>query len=108
MNCKDFEKQIPLFHEEMLSAKELKEFMAHIGECAECQEELAIHYLINEGIMRLEDGNAFDLQHLMASHMAKATALLKKRRMIQMAVYGFEVLLVLTIIVIMAIMFFSG
>jgi hypothetical protein len=35
MNCKDFEKQIPLFQEDALSIKELNEFMAHIGECPE-------------------------------------------------------------------------
>jgi t-SNARE complex subunit (syntaxin) len=101
MNCKDFEKQIPFFQEEALTLKELKEFMAHIDECKECQEELAIHYLINEGILRLEDGDAFDLQQIMDNHMERAMTQLKRRRSVQRFVYGIEGLIVIAIIVIL-------
>ena len=31
-------------------------------ECPGCKEELVIQFLVTEGMQRLEDGDAFDLQ----------------------------------------------
>ncbi len=62
MNCKDFEKMIPDFMEEKLNPKTLQQFVRHYDECENCREELAIQFLVMEGIQRLEEGSAFDLQ----------------------------------------------
>ncbi len=107
MNCKEIEKMIPFFQEDTLSTKELKTFMAHIDECPECKEELAIHYLINEGMLRLEDGSVFDLQKVMDSHMERARKRLKMRRILQMAVYGAEGLVVIAIAIILLLIAFK-
>jgi hypothetical protein len=101
INCRDFNKQIPLYQEEALSTKELKAFIAHISGCAECQEELAIRYLINDGLMRLEDGEAYDLQQIMDTHKVRAMNQLKKRRTLQRLVYGFQALLVIALIIVL-------
>jgi hypothetical protein len=107
-DCKDIIRLIPRYQAEALSTKELKAFLAHIDRCEECQEELAIHYLINEGIIRLEDGDAFDLPQIMDAHKARATAQLKRRSAMQMLVYIFEVLIVLAVITVLLLVFFIG
>ena len=62
MTCKEVEKTIPLFLEDDLDTDDLREFLEHIEQCKECEEELSIQFLVAEGMQRLEDGNAFDLQ----------------------------------------------
>lgn len=62
MDCKEFEKKIPAFISRDLAYKELKQFLEHMEHCPECREELTIQILISEGMIRLEEGNAFDLQ----------------------------------------------
>lgn len=99
MNCKEFEKQIPFYQEDNLSTKELIDFMAHMGECSACHEELAIHYLINEGIMHLEDGSAFDLQQIMNDHKERSRAQLKRRKTINRIIYSLEAAIVIVIVV---------
>ena len=52
MDCKEFERLIPDFIGNKLDYPSLKRFNRHMEHCTECQE----------GIQRLEDGGAFDLQ----------------------------------------------
>ncbi len=56
---------IPAYIEDELSADELKEFLDHIDVCPECKEELAIQFLITEGLNTLNTGDSFDLQSSM-------------------------------------------
>ncbi len=60
--CKEFEKLIPGFIGRKLDFPTLKRFYEHWEHCGECREELSIQFLVSEGMQRLEDGNAFDLQ----------------------------------------------
>lgn len=62
MECREFKKLIPGFIGRKLDYPTLKIFYEHRESCEECREELAIQFLVAEGIQRLEDGNAFDLQ----------------------------------------------
>ena len=62
MDCKEFESLIPDFIGRKMDYPTLKSFSEHIGKCEDCKEELVIQFLVSEGIQRLEDGNAFDLQ----------------------------------------------
>ena len=62
MNCKEFERLIPAFVNKSMDFRTLKKFEEHRTTCKACDEELVIQFLVNEGIQRLEDGNAFDLQ----------------------------------------------
>lgn len=72
MDCKEFEKLIPDYIAQKLPYVELKSFCRHAKECEECREELTIQYLTTEGIQRLEDGGAFDLQKELNQHEADA------------------------------------
>ena len=61
MECKEFEKRIPDFIKKKLDYITLKSFAEHVESCSKCREELTIQFLIDEGLIRLEEGNAFDL-----------------------------------------------
>ena len=62
MSCKEFEKLISGFIARKLDYLTLKRLSEHMEQCGSCKEELVIQFLVREGIQRLEDGNAFDLQ----------------------------------------------
>lgn len=62
MNCKEFETLVPEFINKKMDYGRTKMFMEHFKVCNQCKEELNIQFLVNEGLMRLEDGEAFDLQ----------------------------------------------
>lgn len=63
MECKEFEKQIPQFLKQKLDFFGIQRFCVHMDKCPKCKEELVIQFLITEGMARLEDGDAFDLQN---------------------------------------------
>lgn len=65
MNCKEFEELIQKFVDKKLDYATTKLFLEHMQNCTMCKEELNIQFLVNEGLVRLEEGEAFDLQHEM-------------------------------------------
>lgn len=72
MDCKEFEKLIPDFIARKTDYLTLKRFCEHIECCENCKEELTIKILVTEGIHRLEDGSAFDLQAEMRQRLEEA------------------------------------
>ena len=97
MDCKDFEKQMSAYNSNMLSTGELAAFIEHLDECSDCREELAIHYLANEGLSRLEEGSAFDLRRIMEDQRERSIAKLRRRRFTRRVIYGLEALIALEI-----------
>lgn len=71
MECKEFEKLIPGFIENKLDYSAMKRFSEHLEQCDNCKEELVIQFLVTEGVQRLEDGGAFDLQKEMDQRISK-------------------------------------
>lgn len=72
MNCNDFEILIPDYIEQKQDYPTLKCFIEHIEECPECREELTIQFLVTEGLKRMEDGNAINLQEEFQQRMEEA------------------------------------
>lgn len=72
MECKDFEKRIPDFIAKKMDYPTLKRFCEHVQQCPDCREELDIQFLVQEGMQRLEEGNAFDLQTELGQRMEEA------------------------------------
>lgn len=72
MDCKEFEKLIPDFIEKKMDFITLNQFNKHRKECPECKEELTIRFLVTEGIQRLEEGDAFDLQKELNQQLEEA------------------------------------
>ena len=72
MNCKRFEGLITYFVDRKLDYATMKQFMEHMNSCTQCKEELNIQFLVNEGLVRLEEGEAFDLQKEMHELLGSA------------------------------------
>ncbi len=72
MECKEFERLIPGFISKKLDYPTLKRFYEHVQHCGNCREELDIQFLVQEGMQRLEEGNAFDLQAELGQRMEEA------------------------------------
>lgn len=72
MDCKEFERLIPDFISDKLDYQSLKRFNSHMGYCENCREELTIQFLVTEGVQRLEDGSAFDLQGELRGHLEES------------------------------------
>ena len=72
LDCKECERLIPDFIEGNLEYFALKHFCDHIKSCQECKEELTIQFLVTEGMARLEDGDAFDLNRELDKRLEEA------------------------------------
>lgn len=100
MDCKEVIKMIPDFLNNKLNSRELRDFLKHMEECEECREELSIQFLVQEGMARLEEGNTFDLQKEFDWMMENARKRMRIRNVLNILVYGVEVLAIITIITI--------
>lgn len=106
MTCKDAEKLIPIFINNELNYRELEQFIDHIEDCPDCKEEMSIQFLITEGMARLEDGSAFDLNWELRNLMDVSKAKIKVHRGMQYLGIGIEIAaLIVILIVIMVILF---
>lgn len=77
MDCKEFERLIPDFIGRKLDYQTLIQFDKHMENCEECREELVIQLLVSEGMQRLEEGDAFDLQSELDERLAEAKRKIK-------------------------------
>lgn len=83
MECKEFEREIPAFIAGELDDKTMLEFLEHIEKCPDCKEELSIQVLVQEGMARLEDGSAFDLQKELERKMQEARKRIRRHRTVR-------------------------
>lgn len=83
MTCKEIEKQIPSFLNDSLDGDDLAEFVNHIKQCRDCEEELTIQYLSIEGLARLEEGASFSLDDELKSKISRADRRVKICRRIE-------------------------
>lgn len=72
MSCKEFERLIPEFLSGRMDYQSLMQFSEHMEGCKDCEEELVIQFLVSEGMQRLEEGNAFDLQRELQERLNEA------------------------------------
>lgn len=72
MDCKEFEKRIPDFLTHKMDFLTMGQFVSHMEECPGCSEELEIQFLVAEGMLRLEEGDAFDLQGELEMQLGEA------------------------------------
>lgn len=98
MNCTEFEKLIPVFLKQEMDYFTLKKFSEHMDSCEECHEELVIQFLVTEGLQRLEEGDAFDLQKELENQMEEAKNRVKYHSLFLYLVAGAEVAVISAII----------
>lgn len=76
-------KKIPAFISDELTFKELKRFLEHVENCPECKEELTIQVLVSEGMARLEEGGAFDLQEELDRRIENAKHRIRNHKLLR-------------------------
>ncbi|MGN0335345.1 MAG: anti-sigma factor [Lachnospiraceae bacterium] len=54
-DCKEVQKMVIPYINQELSDDELRRFVYHIENCAECREELEIYYIVYKGLMQLDE-----------------------------------------------------
>lgn len=55
MKCSDFQRRIPEIIKADVPDEELEEVLEHIQNCADCQDELEIYFVLNYGLSDEED-----------------------------------------------------
>ena len=55
MTCMEAEKMVIPYINDELSPGDMEEFLDHIEHCDNCREELEIHYLVDEGLKKLDE-----------------------------------------------------
>ena len=98
MDCKETRKNIYKFIEDELEGKELQNFIKHVTQCSECMDELAIQYLVTEGMQHLETENAFDLQNRLEKKMESAKKKIRARKRVIVFMYIMETLAILAVL----------
>ncbi|OON86063.1 hypothetical protein BXO88_09520 [Oribacterium sp. C9] len=61
MTCLDARKRIYDYLNNKLSDEELKSFIAHVGSCKECMEELRITHMVYSGVAELDSDKDSDI-----------------------------------------------
>ncbi|HKM04144.1 MAG TPA: zf-HC2 domain-containing protein [Lachnospiraceae bacterium] len=100
MNCKESEKLIGQFIRNELEDKELELFVLHTKSCKSCMEELSIQYLVEEGMNRLEEGGAFDLQGELEMKLMQSLTKARFRRRMQRFYFIAEVFAIIAIAIV--------
>ncbi len=102
MDCKEFEKRIPGFIKRKLDYVTLKAFIEHLEDCSKCREELTIQFLIDEGLVRLEEGSAFDLSYELRVRFHEADKKIHRNNLMITVgkVFEYIVMAVITVVVI--------
>ncbi len=100
MTCKEFEKIIPDYMQKKLDFMAEKQFVEHLHACPTCREELNIQFLVEEGLVRLEDGRAFDLQKEIKELLKESD---KKIRVHEKAVKSGKIVEVIIMVAVLAV-----
>ena len=58
MDCITFNKDIDAFIKGELCDEELNSFLLHLKGCRNCEEELQVNYIVQEGMKRMNDRHA--------------------------------------------------
>ncbi len=98
MTCKDVEKLIPIFIKDELNYRELEQFIDHIESCPSCKEEMSIQFLVTEGMARLEDGSAFDLNQELRNLMDISKSRIRVHKGMQYLGIGIEIIALVAIL----------
>ena len=105
MECKEAEKLIRKFMDDELEYKESVQFMEHIRECENCKEELAIQFLVAEGMANLEEGVAFDLQGELERRIEKEEKRMARHENLRYLSYVIEFFAIVLIIIFIVLVF---
>ena len=98
MDCRECQRRIHDFIEQNMEYLTLKRFGHHIKSCPECLEELTIQFLVSEGMARLEEGDAFDLNFELNQRVLEAKRKIKRNDRFVKAGFVMELLIMVSVI----------
>ena len=90
-----FISQIPDFFSDSLEEWELRSFLRHYDACSDCRDEVAIQYLIHEGLARVESGTAFNFEREMNEYLDEERKRLLRREWFTRLTFGVELFTVI-------------
>lgn len=79
-DCKQIEKEVPLYLQQKLTVKDTKAFIEHIQNCPTCKEELTIQYMVSEGLTKAETDNEYNLLKGLEQKLEASLQMIKKYR----------------------------
>jgi hypothetical protein len=80
MDCKETQRNIPLFLKDELDMDLAYEFVKHVRACNECMDELNIEYLLFEGINMLENAETIDVAKELENKLNRVVNRVRLRR----------------------------
>lgn len=106
MKCKEAQRLVQSFVEDTISSRDLEAFIEHVQGCGSCMEELAIQFLVTEGMRSLEHGDSFDLQKELLAKLEKASRRAKLHRLFMRGLYFLEMAVLLAILAVTIVVIF--
>mgnify|MGYP002703094803 CR=1 FL=1 len=89
LTCKEAEKMVMQYIDEMLGEEELDEFLEHMESCESCREELEIYYTVSVGLRQLDSGTGvFDITGALEESMDLAWLKVRAARLRRIACYA--------------------
>lgn len=91
MECVEIQHKIAAFLKNELDERDTEDFVEHIRRCDSCMEELAIQYLVTEGMRRLEDGSTFDLNRELKEKLEYTLRRIRRKKFFNRMMLSLEI-----------------
>lgn len=100
MTCKEAENLVMPYINGRLTDRELKDFLDHIGHCADCREELEIYFTVDVGIKQLdsETGN-YNIKGALEMTLDQSRQYLHTLLLVKIARYAVSTLSVMGLVI---------
>ena len=100
MTCVEAEKMVVPYIEDKLTPTELEDFLDHIDHCANCREELEIHYMVDVGLKKLDEADGtYDIVGDLKRKVAESWRVLRHISAFQITTYAISTLMGMALIV---------
>lgn len=103
MNCIEARRMVTPFIKKELSDRETEQFLNHVEHCADCMDELDIHFTVYKALDTLDSGvhHEYDFRRMLNEEIRNARRRILRRKMFRalywLVLFLTEVLLVLSI-----------
>lgn len=100
VTCREAEKLVVPYINDELSFPQLEDFMEHIESCANCREELEIHYMVDIGLKKLDEADGtYDIVGDLRRKLEDSYGVLRRFLMFQVTRYAVSTLMTMALIV---------
>lgn len=101
MTCMEAEKMVIPYINDELNPTDLENFLDHVEHCENCREELEIHYLVDEGLKKLDEvDSTYDIVGDLHRKLEGSDRILQKFLAFQVGRYAISTLMSVALFVI--------